>query len=261
MKTAELLNKLSKKYPAPMYAFLGQVRNHTGYSGSDGTRTADAMSLGLWPSRGCYLHGFELKVSRPDWLHEFKKPEKAEPITKYCDMFSLVVADISIVDIEEVSKNWGIMAIKNGVLKTIREAPLLKPKPLTREFLAGFLRRFTEEKDNLYTPTVEVDKIIEEKVEAQIQSRIYASNRTAEEYDKLVANIKKFEEASGVNLEELKWGWNTPEKIGDAVKVIMDGRHKRLGKELKWALDSLSRMSKEIKTEYESLPESLKLEE
>ena len=92
MKTNELLLKLSNKFPSPQYAFLSQVRNQTGYGNlSDGIRTADAMALGLWPSRGNYLHGFELKVSRSDWLNELKDPAKAEAIAKYCDMFSLVI--------------------------------------------------------------------------------------------------------------------------------------------------------------------------
>ena len=53
MTTPELLAKLAKKYSSPGFAFLSQVRNQTGYSNTrDPIRTADAIALGLWKSRG-----------------------------------------------------------------------------------------------------------------------------------------------------------------------------------------------------------------
>jgi hypothetical protein len=39
---------------------------------------ADAIARHLWPSQGLELIGFELKVSRSDWLREIKDPYKCE---------------------------------------------------------------------------------------------------------------------------------------------------------------------------------------
>lgn len=73
---AGLLTLLAKRYPDPEYALLTQVADQTGWR----SRIADAVAIGCWKSRGLYIHGFEIKVSRSDWLFERKHPEKAETI-------------------------------------------------------------------------------------------------------------------------------------------------------------------------------------
>jgi hypothetical protein len=85
MTAKELTKLLSERYKGPEYAFLPQVRNQTGYGNTrDGIRTADGLALSLYPSRGIHLHGFEIKVSRSDWLTEKAFPAKADAIGKYC---------------------------------------------------------------------------------------------------------------------------------------------------------------------------------
>src|ERR1019366_7824171 len=92
---ADVLSALAKRYPPPGYAFLQHVRNRTGYGG--GVRTADALAMSLWASQGMYLHGFEVKVSRSDWVREIKSPEKADEIAKFCDRWWVAVSDDSVV--------------------------------------------------------------------------------------------------------------------------------------------------------------------
>lgn len=254
MTTAELLNKLSKKYPSPQYAFLSQVRNQTGYSSGAGSiRTADALALGLWKSRGYHLHGFELKISRSDWLHEFKDPSKAEAIAEYCDMFSLVIADMSIIDIAEVPKTWGIMVAQNGTVKTVREAPMLTPKPMDRAFLCGFMRNVTEQLNKNYVPAVEFDKKVEEYVAARIESAKEQASRDGAKYSELCERIRKFEDASGIPVTDLFWQWNKPEKIGEAVKMVMDGRHLQIKDELQRLVDRAENIAEAAKKEMAKL--------
>ena len=83
----ELADRLAKKYAAPQYAFLEQVRNGTG---GFANRSADAMALSLWPSRGLMLDGFEIKGYRTDWLRELKNPAKAEELAVYCNRWWIV---------------------------------------------------------------------------------------------------------------------------------------------------------------------------
>lgn len=234
MTTEELLNKLSKKYPSPAYAFLRQVRNQTGYGYKAGTiRTADAMALGLWKSRGYYLHGFELKISRSDWLHELKEPAKAEAIAEYCDMFSLVISDIKIIDVSEVPKTWGIMVAQNGSVKTFREAPLNKDvKCMDRPFLCGFMRNITEQIERIYTPTVEVNEIIKDRVKNEVEYKLKSVDDRAFRYEKLIEKLKIFDKASGINLEGLDYEWNKPEAIGEAVNIVLNGNWKRVKQNL-----------------------------
>ena len=58
---------LALRYAPPAYAFFEEVRAQTGYAAGG---SADGLALSLWPSRGIELHGFEVKVSRSDWLRE-----------------------------------------------------------------------------------------------------------------------------------------------------------------------------------------------
>ncbi len=257
VSTEQLLNKLSKKYPSPQYAFLSQVRNHTGWINREhGTRTADAMALSLWPSRGLHLEGFELKISRSDWQHELKQPQKAEGIVEFCDYFTLVISDISIIDIGEVPKTWGIKALQHGTIKTIRESPMLQAKPMDRAFLCGFMRNVAESTASMYTPTAEVDSIVKERVAATIEYEIKKSNMKSEQYDKLIDNLRKFKESSGLDLEQMQYAWRAdPEKLGEAVKMVMDGEHRRLKERLIYLQQTASNILLDIDKQIQKMDE------
>jgi hypothetical protein len=107
MTASDIERELMKRYPSGEYAYFSQVRNGTGFPRE--TRTADAMVLSLWPSRGLELYGFEIKVSRSDWLSELKNPKKAEELSQYCDYW-YIVAPSDIVEIGELPATWGLMA-------------------------------------------------------------------------------------------------------------------------------------------------------
>ena len=72
-------------------------------------RRADAPYVGFFASRGKFLVGHELKVSRADWLHELAQPEKAEIWFRECHSWYLVAAHESIVQEGELPHGWGLM--------------------------------------------------------------------------------------------------------------------------------------------------------
>ena len=141
---ADMFGFLQKKYPEPAYALFPQVRNSNGFTYAQ-VRTVDALAMSLWPSRGLTLSGFEIKVSRADWLNELKKPEKADEIASYCDEWWLVVSDKSIVEDGELPSAWGLYAKHGRGLRCIKQAEKLDPKPLDRTFLAAILRKAFDE--------------------------------------------------------------------------------------------------------------------
>ncbi len=59
----DLWKALPRRYPQTEYALFSQVRNATGFASR--IRTADAIALSLWPSRGLALYGFEFKYIGP----------------------------------------------------------------------------------------------------------------------------------------------------------------------------------------------------
>lgn len=147
MTSAQLFDALVSAYPvAHGWVMLPQVRDATG-AGSG--RTADALAMNAWPSRGLEVHGFELKTHRGDWLRELKKPAKAESIFGYCDRWWIVVPELpskgdrsAIVRPAELPSSWGLFVVDaSGRAGPSVLAPKLQPKPLDRAFLAAILRR------------------------------------------------------------------------------------------------------------------------
>lgn len=119
------------------WAFATHVRSAAGF---DATRTADAVAMDLWPSKGLALHGHEVKVSRSDWLRELQKPDKWQPVGRYMDRWWVVVPDAAIVRPGELPPEWGLIVATSGATRITKQAPKLDAKPVTRTFLAALLR-------------------------------------------------------------------------------------------------------------------------
>lgn len=112
-------------------------------------RRADAMSMDLWHSRGHQIQGFEIKVSREDWLRELHHPEKAEGTIALCDHFWLVT-NPGVLHPNELPEKWGLL-LTNGRRRHLaveKEAPKLKPIAPTHEFVVSMLRRIKAEADD-----------------------------------------------------------------------------------------------------------------
>jgi hypothetical protein len=223
LSEAALTVLLKERFAAPEYAFIPQVRNGTGYTRSR-TRTADALAMSLWPSRGLELIGFELKSDRADWLREKGDPEKAEEIGKFCDRWWVVTGAEDVVHQDDLfPPTWGLMVAAGGKLRVVREAPKLDAKPLDRAQLAAILRRAAE----CVVPKAEVDAATEkriEEVERQAEERVdlLVKSRNIHlqhEVKTLTERVETFEKASGVSLAR-RWDLDD---IGAAVKFIVDG--------------------------------------
>lgn len=128
----------------PRFVVAEHVRNQGGFGGYWGKdrlplRTADALVVDLWPSSGHVIHGFEVKVSRSDWLTELKDPEKAEAFKPYCDHWWLAVPDAAIVR-DDLPAGWGLMAPTRGGLQIRRRAPKTDRQPMPFEMTVAWLR-------------------------------------------------------------------------------------------------------------------------
>lgn len=140
--TAEILEgMLAQRHCAPAWAFFPQVRNATGLQAT--VRTIDAIAMSLYPSRGLDVHGFEIKISRSDWLRELRQPEKTEEIARYCDFF-WVVAPIEAIMRGELPPRWGQLVPGTGTLRVKQQAEKLEARPLDRLFIAALLRSYLE---------------------------------------------------------------------------------------------------------------------
>jgi hypothetical protein len=245
MTTPELLKKLSSKYAPPAYAMLTQVRNGTGYLNV--TRTADALVMSLWPSRGLELIGFELKVSRADWLRELKNPDKAEDLIGLCDRWYIVAVDSTIVQLDELPPTWGLMTAtgRGESIKTVKEAPLLKAKECDRLFLASIFRNVTT--DMISRDLIQAE--IDEARESQKESDKYAIERAERARDEVKKAIADFEKISGLCIST--WSESNKE-LAHAVKDVLDGKYKHADAAMVKIKESALRVAKFVDGEIQS---------
>lgn len=213
---------LSKRFNPPAWALLEEVRNKTGYRGRT-ERYADAVAMSLYPSRGLYIHGIEIKVSRSDWMRELSDPTKSAPIQRYCDHWWVVVGDTSIVDLGELPPTWGLLVPdKRGTkLVTKVKAPQLSPIPLDRAFLASMLRRASEQVTRA-TQGKQNDHYQRGLSEGRLQAenqKGYREHRAQQTLERMIGNLKEFEDASGIKI-----GRYSGKEMGEAVRIVQQHR-------------------------------------
>ncbi|MGW4528364.1 hypothetical protein [Amycolatopsis sp. NPDC004378] len=71
-------------------------------------RRIDALAIGLTRARAG-LDGFEIKVSRNDWLHELDQARKADAWFGHTHRWWVVAPSTEIVRSEELPEGWGLM--------------------------------------------------------------------------------------------------------------------------------------------------------
>lgn len=208
MSADSVFEALKDRYPKNAYALLEQVGNATGYGTS---RHIDAIAMSLWPSRGLYLEGIEIKVSRNDFRREIKDPMKAEELATFCD-FWWIAAPAGVVPVDQLPPNWGLLEVTPGKCKIVKQAVKLTPKPITKEFFAALLRRVYAAD----TPAHHIDQVREKALEEGRLAGIRISERTAdaaqESLDRLLQSVQAFQEKSGIRIDAYNG-----EKIGEAV--------------------------------------------
>lgn len=179
--SAQLYQLIRKKYPAPAWAVLPQVADGTG---AKAKRWADAVAMSLYPSRGLELHGFEIKVSRADWLRELANPDKAEAVAVYMDRW-WVVAPPKAATVDELPPLWGLLEVRGEGLVIAKAAEELKPAPVDRVFLASLFRRVYEHG----TSSADIDRAYAKGVddERERNSKMQLGQRSAR--DKLLLTL------------------------------------------------------------------------
>lgn len=220
--TAEdVVRALRAKHAGDAWAFLCEVRNETGFARK--ARTADAIAMSLWPSRGLELHGFEIKVSRTDWQKELAEPAKAEAIARFCDRWWLAVSDEAIVREGELPPTWGLLVRRGDKLVATKQAPKLTAQPWERGFIASLLRAASEQ----LTPEAEIERARVAAYDEGVQAQREHARHYATELEKTVA---EFEKESGLKLTEHR-SWLVP-GLAQAVKEVLAGRHLTLAGEV-----------------------------
>lgn len=215
MTTAEVMAALERRFCPPEYALIPSVRDATGF---DGQRTADAVVMSTYPSRGLELIGIEVKASRTDWLRELRTPGKAEAVAKYMDRWYLAVGDRDIVRTGELPTKWGLIVPRGSEIIIEREAPRLKPAAIDRRFLAAVMRRIHACRPDRKAIEAAVKAVRDETARTEAEERQRRGEAAASRVNVLERAMAEFEAASGVKIT----GY-TGARMGAAVRRVLEG--------------------------------------
>lgn len=216
LSTPGLEDLLRGKYPRDRYAMFFDVPDSVSLQQK---RRIDAIAFGMWASGGHRIEGFELKVSRSDWLRELKQVDKADPFISICDHFWLVTADSKIAKLDEVPACWGWMSATKTGLRVQRPATKLPGvgNAIPRGFMLGVLRKMQD--DLLRNPDVQA--LINERVATvndSVDNRVqYATRHMEHRLEQAEKVVKDFEEESGIKLDEWRYG-----NVGKIVKGLKE---------------------------------------
>lgn len=203
LNAVDIRKAMMKRWTSPEWAIMWEVADTTGYAAS---RSADAVMMGLWPSRGLELHGVEIKISRADWKREARDPTKAESIAKYCDRWWIHTPVGVVDDLSDLPPAWGLREFTGKQWKTIRDADKTDANPIERGFLAALLRRSDETSREFALGSIEDERkklLLElEKSRSQISGAIDKGiERRTHDYIRLNEQVCNFEEITGIPLE------------------------------------------------------------
>jgi len=216
---ATLAALIAEAYPSPQWAVFYEVANATGFNAR---RHADAVALGIWPSRGHRLVGFEFKESRRDWQRERRQPAKAEEIARFVDEWWLVVGDDKVAKLDEIPDPWGLLVAtpqRDALVRRKMAVPFPDRDPnapLPRSFVGAMLRRVGETMIHKDAAAKQLeDAITKDAAGRQAASQ---AERLRLELEAATRALDAFQAATGINLRN---GWQGPDKIGAAVDVVL----------------------------------------
>ncbi len=151
--TSEDIKKILKhKYCSPEFAFFAELRLGTGYK-QDSLGRIDGYAIQLWED--LERISFEIKVSKPDFLSEIKKPSKRRQALAFSNRFYFVTPK-GLLKPEEIPSDSGLIEVQPNLhmlnekvemayeLKIIVKAPIRESIRPTWRFLAAIARRISK---------------------------------------------------------------------------------------------------------------------
>lgn len=203
-----VFEQLRHVWPSPAHVRLPQVRNGTGYARRK-TRTADAVIASTWPSRGLWLAGVEIKVSRSDWKGELANPDKAAAIGDYCP-FWYIAAPAGIVPVAEVPETWGLVEVTARSATIVKQAPRREHQQPDILLVCSILRAA----EAAMVPAAAVSDQVQQQM-AEIRDSL--TRQAEREATELRDRIQRFEQNSGVHIDRWEFG-----QVARAVKIIQE---------------------------------------
>ena len=136
LTASDLLDAIAARYEAPEWHLESEV--------TLGSRRLDVVALNMWKARDYRIVGFEIKVSRGDWLRELSAFQKSEEWMAVVDAF-YVVTPPKLVKDDELPIGWGLLELCGSRMMTRRHAEVRQGSTmLPREVAARFISRISQ---------------------------------------------------------------------------------------------------------------------
>jgi len=159
MSTDEIITALRRHYSAPEWVFFDELRLGVGYQ-TDSEKRVDGWAIHCYQRpvhpkqpNGNTIVALEVKISRSDWLREFKPSahqrwmgqeegeSKRAAGLRASNLFYFVVPR-GLVAVEEVPDDSGLIYVKpDGSLMFAKQAPFREIGTISRSFVASLARR------------------------------------------------------------------------------------------------------------------------
>lgn len=163
MKTEEVMTALKNMHNPEKWAFFEELRIGTGY-GKDSEQRLDGWAIHYWPSKKNVTRGYEVKVSKGDFMNEINKPFKRRAGLRLSNEFYFVTPKKLLSD-EDINKvpECGLLEVdQNGCISTRVKAPYRDILPPTWLFIASVCRRFDKKRLAEFMHNKAQDAVLEE---------------------------------------------------------------------------------------------------
>lgn len=212
MGASRVLDVLGEKhFKSGAYEMLREVRNATGYR--DEMRSADALVISCWPSRGVWFGGVEVKVSRSDWTRELDDPAKSHAIQRWCSYW-WIATPAGIVKPGELPEKWGHIEVTESTARVVAIAPRLEAEPPSATFVASVFRnRADAERDRLSQARFAGFEDARTRFAggedlARVKAQLEVAQHSAQAGEKALTELRQtvhaFEQSTGVMLDSWK---------------------------------------------------------
>lgn len=190
--SADLAAELRSRYCRPEW----HVEEEVTLAG----RRLDVVAFNLWGARSYRTVGFELKVSRGDWMRELANFQKAGEWIAVVDEF-FVVAPGGIVRPDELPVGWGLLELRGSRMFTKAHPQVQRGTTLPREVVARFFTRILGALDAARHESEAKDRAVTWQVRDEIRAEVMKemadrghpelqdAKIKAEKYDKLLAEF------------------------------------------------------------------------
>lgn len=155
MNANDIYEAIKRRHPLPEWVLIRELRLGTGFRHmrdedydyskphwrrNKALQRIDAWALNCYPGQNYKKIAYEIKVSRSDFFHEKRDPDKKRPAMEVSDYFYFAVPR-GLVAPMEVPKACGLLVVyESGRSEILKRAPLLEATRLDWRFVASLGR-------------------------------------------------------------------------------------------------------------------------